>query len=233
MRPPRTSSRARSHCGWKRTMNASAISTRSAAARSAVASCAVSAIGFSHSTCLPAAAALSVQRHVQVIRQRVVDRLDLRIREQRLVRTVGRRNAQRVRGRARARFVARRDGADLEQRALPHPRQHALAADLRRAQHTPDHLASSLSVGRFVRVRRSRAGWCRAGRGLLRRAALVRPEFLRARDDLRVVRKLETHARIVARRRTRVGDRRRCRRLGAGAFVVTVPNVPVIGPDCA
>ena len=41
-------------------MNASAISTLPAAARSCTASVAVSAIGFSHRTCLPAAAACSV-----------------------------------------------------------------------------------------------------------------------------------------------------------------------------
>ena len=56
--PRATSSRARSHCGWKRTMNASMISDAvPVAARSCSASSAVSAIGFSHSTCLPAAAA--------------------------------------------------------------------------------------------------------------------------------------------------------------------------------
>ena len=42
-------------------MNASAISTLPAAACNCAASSAVSAIGFSHSTCLPAAAARSVQ----------------------------------------------------------------------------------------------------------------------------------------------------------------------------
>ena len=41
-------------------MNASAISTLPAASRSCPASSAVSAIGFSHSTCLPARAAASV-----------------------------------------------------------------------------------------------------------------------------------------------------------------------------
>ena len=41
-------------------MNASAISTFFDAARSCVASSAVIATGFSHSTCLPAAAAFSV-----------------------------------------------------------------------------------------------------------------------------------------------------------------------------
>ncbi len=41
-------------------MNASAMCTFCAASRNSMASAAVSAIGFSHSTCLPAAAASSV-----------------------------------------------------------------------------------------------------------------------------------------------------------------------------
>ena len=59
MRPSRMSRRTSSHCGCVRTMNASAIVTplRSRASTSARASAALSAIGFSQSTCLPASAA--------------------------------------------------------------------------------------------------------------------------------------------------------------------------------
>ena len=56
MAPWRTSSRARIHCGWWVTMNASAATrpVRSRSAISASISSARSAIGFSQSTCLPA-----------------------------------------------------------------------------------------------------------------------------------------------------------------------------------
>ncbi|MDT4860726.1 hypothetical protein FQZ97_953010 [compost metagenome] len=60
MRPARTSSRARSHCGWWRTMKASSISTLDAESFTLRASSALRAKGFSHSTCLPAAAAANV-----------------------------------------------------------------------------------------------------------------------------------------------------------------------------
>ncbi len=57
--PERTSSTARSHCGFERAMNASPITTpvRSRAASSVRASSALSATGFSQRTCLPASAA--------------------------------------------------------------------------------------------------------------------------------------------------------------------------------
>jgi hypothetical protein len=59
MRPDATISRATTHDGWWRYMNASISATpaRSAAAIIVSASAAVSASGFSHRTCLPASAA--------------------------------------------------------------------------------------------------------------------------------------------------------------------------------
>ena len=62
-RRTRTISRARRHCGWKRTMKASVDQLAGSVARGdqPAASSASSAIGFSHSTCLPAASARSVQ----------------------------------------------------------------------------------------------------------------------------------------------------------------------------
>ena len=82
---------------------------------------------------------LQRERHVQVIGQRIVDRLDLGIGEQRFVRAVGLGNAERVGGVRGAGLVARGDRPDLEQAALQHAGQHALPPDLRGAQHAPDH----------------------------------------------------------------------------------------------
>ena len=87
---------------------------------------------------LPGRGRLQRQRHVQVVGQRVVDRLDLGIGEQRLVRAVGAWNAECRGGGARTRLVPRRDRADLDERTLPHAGQDALAADLRRGEHAPD-----------------------------------------------------------------------------------------------
>ena len=51
------------------------------------------AIGFSHSTCLPALAAAS-QRHMQMVRQRVVDGFDFRVGQHGLVGAIGLGNAE-------------------------------------------------------------------------------------------------------------------------------------------
>src|SRR5690349_13250872 len=77
------------------------------------------------------------QRHVQMIRQRVVDRFDIGICEQRFVRIISKRNPERVSRFARSRAVARGDRADLAPRTLLHARQHLLRSDARRAQYAP------------------------------------------------------------------------------------------------
>jgi hypothetical protein len=59
-------------------------------------------------------------RHVQVIRQRVVDRVDVGIVEQRLVRAVRPGDAEFLRGLVGARLIARGDGDDLSQAAALH-----------------------------------------------------------------------------------------------------------------
>jgi hypothetical protein len=62
--------------------------------KSSRASGAVSAIGFSQSTCFFARAACLVSRHVQMIRQRIVDGVDLGVGEERFVRAVRARDAE-------------------------------------------------------------------------------------------------------------------------------------------
>ena len=111
-------------------MKASPILTpvRSRAAISSSASAVFRPIGFSQSTCLPASAAWMRPRHVQVIRQRIVDRVDLRIGQHLLVRAVRLRNAQLARRGFGARPVARRDADDLAEFALLHRRNDAFTA---------------------------------------------------------------------------------------------------------
>ena len=92
-------------------MNAS-ISTRparSAASKAASTSAGWRDSGFSHSTCLPASSARTRPRHVQRVRQRVVDRVDLGVGQQLLVGAVRPRDAVLVRvgPRARARRASR------------------------------------------------------------------------------------------------------------------------------
>ena len=96
IRPDATSSRTATHDGCWRYMNASISSTPASAQASTIvcASPAVSASGFSHSTCLPARAAAIVHARVEVVRQRDVDGVDVGVREQRLVRPVRPRDPQ-------------------------------------------------------------------------------------------------------------------------------------------
>ena len=97
----RTSSRSRCACGWWRHMNASASTrpARSAASNAACASSGRRVSGFSHSTCLPASSARIDHGTCSEFGQRDVDRVDVRVGEQRLVAAV--RAAEPVLGRVR------------------------------------------------------------------------------------------------------------------------------------
>jgi len=93
--PCRTKSRTRNHCGCV-SMNASPIFTlvRFRASNSLFVSAAFKAIGFSHKTCFRASAALMDHGTMQMIRQWVVNRLNLRIGQQRLVGIMHLRNSK-------------------------------------------------------------------------------------------------------------------------------------------
>ncbi len=75
--------------------------------------------------------------HMQVVGQRVVDRLDGGVGQQRLVAPIRLRYAGRPRGGLRRGQGARGDGTQLDQRAGQHRRDHVLQPDLRGAQHAP------------------------------------------------------------------------------------------------
>ena len=121
-------------------MNASAISTLPAAARSCAASAARYRDRLLAQHVLAGGGGREGQWHVQVIGQRVVDRLDLGIGQQCLVRAIRLQDAQSIRGAARRVLAARGDRANVDQRALHHSWQHPVPADLRGAEHTPYHL---------------------------------------------------------------------------------------------
>ena len=93
-------------------MNASAICTpfASRSARSVRASSAESAIGFSHSTCLPALRRENGPRDVHVVRQGIVHRLDIGIGEHSVVGAVRSRYAESFRCRPGFAQISRRDG---------------------------------------------------------------------------------------------------------------------------
>ncbi len=80
---------------------------------------------------------LQRQWHVEMVRQRVVDGLDLRIGQQLLIRAVCFRNTERIRGLTGGFRRARGDRPNLEQFALLHAGQHSLQSDLRGADDTP------------------------------------------------------------------------------------------------
>ena len=124
-------------------MNASIRRTPGASAASTIrsASAAVMASGFSHRTCLPAAAAAIVHSAWRWFGQRDVHGVDVRIGEQRLVRAVGARDAELV-GDAPRRVASRDAIATTSQRArLAHPGDDLLAGDVGGRQDPPAELA--------------------------------------------------------------------------------------------
>ncbi len=83
-------------------------------------------------------------RHVQMIRQRVVNRLNLAVLKQLLVRSVGLRNSQLPRRFFRLLLVARSNRGNFAARALLHPWNHFAHGNRRRSQDSPLHLLHSL-----------------------------------------------------------------------------------------
>ena len=77
------------------------------------------------------------QRNVEVIRQRVVDRFDRRVGEERVVGPVGPRDAECRRSLLRRGEAARGQRRDLQQRALEHAGNRALSADLGGGEDAP------------------------------------------------------------------------------------------------
>src|ERR1700685_2664601 len=86
---------------------------------------------------LPCLRRLDRPRHVQMIRQGVVDRLDLRISQQLFVRPVSLRDSQRLRRFLPLLEVARSDRRNVAPFSFLHPRNHLADRDARRAQNTP------------------------------------------------------------------------------------------------
>ena len=109
------------HCGWFCTMKPSPILTpvRSRTAISSSASCGVQADRLFAEHVLACLGGAHGPRHVQVIGQRIVDRVDLRIGQHLLVGAVGFGNAEFARRRFGPRRVARRDARDLAALARP------------------------------------------------------------------------------------------------------------------
>ncbi len=108
------------------------------------ASVAVSASGFSHSTCLPARAAAMVHGGVQVVRERDVDGVDVGVGQHRLVRPVRPLDAQPRRHARRAARLAGRDPEHLAARRSTQARDHLLGRDVGGGQHAPaDAIARS------------------------------------------------------------------------------------------
>ena len=93
---------------------------------------------------LPRLRRLDGPRHVQVIRQRIVDRLNFRIAQQFLIRSISLFNFQPGSRRPGLVQIARSDSRHLTPRALLHPRNHFAHRDGRRAQNAPLHLLPSL-----------------------------------------------------------------------------------------
>ena len=85
---------------------------------------------------------------MQLVGQRIVDRLDVGVGEQFLIGAVGARDAEPLGRRPRPRAIARGDGLDAAHRALLHRRDHFLGGDLGDAEHAPsDGIAHALSSG--------------------------------------------------------------------------------------
>src|SRR6202043_2898848 len=80
-------------------------------------------------------------RHVQVIRKGVVDRFNLGIGQQLLIRPVRLRYSQLPRGVLSPLQIPRRNRRDLTPFSLLHPRDHLLSRNRRHPQHSPLHLA--------------------------------------------------------------------------------------------
>ena len=131
-------------------MNASPIVTpvRSRAASSVSASAVFDADRLFAQHVLAGLGRLDRQRHVQVVRQRIVDRVDLRVGEHLLVRAVGLRNPELARGLFGTRTVARRDRDDLGEFALLHGGNHRFTA-MRATPSTPHR---TLAIERIVPI---------------------------------------------------------------------------------
>ena len=80
-------------------------------------------------------------RHVQMVRQRIVDGVDVLVGEQLLVRSVRLRNAQFRRRSLRLLEISRRDGRDFRPLATLHGRDDLVGRDLGHAEHAPTNLA--------------------------------------------------------------------------------------------
>ena len=78
--------------------------------------------------------------HVEMVRQRIVDRVDVRVGEQILIRAVGLLDAQFCGDRLRPRHVARSNGRDGAKLALLSGRNDVYAADFGRTQNSPANL---------------------------------------------------------------------------------------------
>ena len=78
---------------------------------------------------------------MQVVRQRIINRIDIRIGQQLFVRTVSARNRKFARGRFRLGAIARSDGGDFSELALLHGRNYFDGGDARHAEHSPTNLA--------------------------------------------------------------------------------------------
>ncbi len=102
------------------------------------ASAAFMAMGFSHSTCLPARAARSVHSACSCS-QRVVDGLDIRIGEQRFVAATGTRDAKPCRRGACLAGIAGRERGDHRQRPAHHRRHAGCQSEVACTEHTPAH----------------------------------------------------------------------------------------------
>ena len=142
--PLATRSLTVSHCGCVRTMNASWILTpvRSRTAMSSRASSADERDRLLAQHVLAVLGRLDRPGHVQVVRQRVVDGVDVGVGEQLFVRSVGLRDAQR-RGRGRCAFSRSRDAIAVTSRPLAalHGRDDFVGRDLRDAEHAPTNFA--------------------------------------------------------------------------------------------
>ena len=83
-------------------------------------------------------------RHVQRVRQRHVDRVDVRIGQQVVVACVTPWDAELLRDRAGLLLVAGRDGQQRRAGGLVHRRNHPLRGDVRRTEHPPVHRSRHL-----------------------------------------------------------------------------------------
>ncbi len=110
----------------------------------------IEANGFLAEHVLPRFGATDRPRHVQVIRQGIVDGVDVRIGQQRFVGAIGFRNPQFCGGLPSFRFVARRDRSNLAELSLLHRRDHSLDGNLGDAQYAPADSGHLLWPGRMA-----------------------------------------------------------------------------------